>query len=215
VLLLHAWWGLTTLFIGACARLAAEPVWERAGVPADAPAVHGDTPRRREGPGTDLLDRLLGHDDWGARELFAACAALPEAELDREFDIGHRTLRATLRHMVRNVEAWTALMTGTPFSSTPDAFSLAVLQAWHERSFAAFAGFARTALCEGRLGETFTDAVGEQLSFGGAILHVVLHDAEHRTEAVHILERLGLTEPLELDHALWDHVSRGGLPGGD
>ena len=29
------------------------------------------------------------------------------------------------------------------------------------------------------------------MTFGGAIVHVVLHDAEHRSEALHILEHLG------------------------
>jgi hypothetical protein len=61
----------------------------------------------------------------------------------------------------------------------------------------------------GRLEETFVDSYGEHLRYGGAIVHVVLHNTEHRTEAQHILARMGLPETLEVDHALWDHVSRG------
>ena len=57
--------------------------------------------------------------------------------------------------------------------------------------------------------ETFVDHFGERMRYGGAIVHVVLHNAEHRTEALHILSRLDLPEVPEVDHGLWDHVSRG------
>jgi len=47
------------------------------------------------------------------------------------------------------------------------------------------------------------------MTFGGAIVHVVLHNAEHRTEALHILERVGAPDLPEVDHGLWDHERRG------
>jgi uncharacterized damage-inducible protein DinB len=47
------------------------------------------------------------------------------------------------------------------------------------------------------------------MTFGGAILHVILHNAEHRTEVLHILERLGVPNLPEIDHALWDYKRRG------
>jgi uncharacterized damage-inducible protein DinB len=62
---------------------------------------------------------------------------------------------------------------------------------------------------ERRLEDTFVDAYGAPLTFGGAILHVVLHDAEHRGEALHILERLKVSDLPEFDHGLWDFVRRG------
>jgi len=40
-------------------------------------------------------------------------------------------------------------------------------------------------------------------------VHVVLHDAEHRSEALHILERLGVPDLPEVDHGLWDQTARG------
>ncbi len=52
----------------------------------------------------DLLDRLLGHDAWTTRQLLLRCRNLTDEQLDREFDIGHRTVRATLLHVIRNVE---------------------------------------------------------------------------------------------------------------
>jgi uncharacterized damage-inducible protein DinB len=62
----------------------------------------------------DLLDRLLGHDAWTTRQLLDRCQELTEEQLDRPFDIGHRTVRATLLHMIRNVEVWADLMNGEP-----------------------------------------------------------------------------------------------------
>ena len=49
----------------------------------------------------DLLDRLLGHDHWMTRELLLRCADLSDDDLDREFELGRRTLRSTLHHIIR------------------------------------------------------------------------------------------------------------------
>ena len=52
----------------------------------------------------NFVDRLLGHDAWTTRQLLEICAKLPNEQLDREFDIGHRTLRATFDHIIHNME---------------------------------------------------------------------------------------------------------------
>ena len=67
----------------------------------------------------------------------------------------------------------------------------------------------RPSRTEQRLDDTFVDHFGGHMTFGGAILHVVLHDAEHRIEALHILERLGVPDLPEVDHGLWDQTARG------
>ena len=154
----------------------------------------------------DLIDRMLGHDDWATRTLLEACGALSDAQLDQEFDIGHRTLRATLDHMIFNVGFWTGLMTGNPVDRRREYTSLVALLDRHERAFAAFAAIARTARDEGRLDDTFVDHCDVKKSIGGTIIHVVLHNEGHRTEAIHMLERLGLPDVPELDHGLWDYL---------
>jgi hypothetical protein len=60
----------------------------------------------------DLLDLLLDHDHWATNTLLEACGGLPEAQWDRAFDVGHRTLRETFGHMVFNVPFWTAFLAG-------------------------------------------------------------------------------------------------------
>ncbi len=156
----------------------------------------------------DLLDRLLAHDDWATKLLLDVSRGPTDAQLDQPFDIGHKTLRATFEHMIVNVEFWTALMVEQPVDGQRDDRSVAALVERHERSYAAFATFVRRVRDEQRLDDTFVDHFGERQTFGGAIIHVVFHNAEHRVEALHILQRLGVPDLPEVDHALWDHIRR-------
>ncbi len=157
----------------------------------------------------DLLDRLLGHDHWATAQLLDLSRGLTEARLDQPFDIGHRTVRATFEHMIVNVAFWTGLMAGQPVETQRDDRSVDALIERHERSYAAFATLARRLRDEQRLDAAFVDHYAVRKSFGGTIIHVVLHNAEHRTEALHILERLGVPDLPEVDHGLWDYQTQG------
>ena len=160
----------------------------------------------------DLLDLLLDHDHWATRRLLEVSGGLTDAQLDQEFDIGHRTLRATFGHMIFNVPFWTAFLAGQPADggysadAQPDDRSLAALIDHHERSYAAFASLARRLRDERRLGDTFVDHYAVRKSFGGTILMVVEHNTEHRSEALHILERLGVPDLPEVDLGVWDYL---------
>ena len=155
----------------------------------------------------DLLDRLLDHDHWATARLLDVSRGLTDAQLDQPFDVGHRTLRATFGHMIVNVQFWTALMSEQrPVDAQRDDRSLAALIERHDRSYATFATLSRRVRDEQRLDDTYVDHYDARKSMGGTILHVVLHNAEHRTEALHILERLGLPDLPEVDHGLWDYM---------
>jgi uncharacterized damage-inducible protein DinB len=93
-----------------------------------------------------------------------------------------------------------------PYQRTPSSVEAQIAD--YGRAQSAFAALARRLRDEGRLEETFIDHFEQPITYIGAILHVILHDDEHRTEAVHILTRLGQGE-IEVDHGLWDHVNRG------
>jgi uncharacterized damage-inducible protein DinB len=157
----------------------------------------------------DLLDRLVEHDHWATTELLNLGRDLDDEQLDQSFDIGHRTARATFDHMIFNLGFWTALANGQPFEGRQDDRSLTALADRHERYYATFADLARRKRDEQSLEETFTDHYDSPMTFGGAILHVILHNAEHRTEVLHIFERLGVQGLPEIDHALWDYKRRG------
>ena len=160
----------------------------------------------------DLLDLLLGHDHWATRSLLDVSGSLTDAQLDQPFDIGRRTLRATFGHMIFNVPFWTAFLAGRPADggysadAQSDDRSLTTLIDHHERLYAAFALVARRLRDEQRLEETFVDHYAVRKSFGGTILMVVEHNAEHRTEVLHILERLGVPDLPEVDLGAWDYM---------
>lgn len=156
----------------------------------------------------DILDRMLEHDRWATHELLAASAGLTDAQLDQPFDIGHRTLRATFEHLVFNVEAWTAITAQTPLERYPPDPSLVEIEARFNLAQVAFAALARRLRDDALLDAMFTDHFDEEQSYGAVPIHVLLHNEGHRTEILHILTRLGVNEPPEVDHALWDHVRR-------
>lgn len=159
----------------------------------------------------DLLDRLLEHDRWATAHLLELCRGLTDEQLDRQFDIGHRTLRETFDHQIPNLDFWARLMTGRPVEPRQGPSSLETLIADHERFHAAFAAVARRARDEGQLEETFLEHHGLPMTYGGTILMVILHNEAHRTEVVHIFARLGVPElaQVEVDHGLWDFVRCG------
>jgi hypothetical protein len=163
----------------------------------------------------DLLDRLLEHDRWATDQLLELSRGLTNAQLDQPFDIGHRTLRETRDHQIPNLDFWTGLMTGQPIENQRGPSSLNTLIADHERAYTAFANLARRMRDEGRLDDTFRDHYGLPMTYGGAILMVILmvilHNEAHRTEVVHIFARLGVPElvQVEVDHGLWDFKRRG------
>jgi uncharacterized damage-inducible protein DinB len=157
----------------------------------------------------EVLDRLLEHDQWATTYLLDVSRGLTDTQFDKQFDIGHGSLHETFGHMIFNVEFWTAVMTGQEFDGQRDDYSLAALTDWHEQSYETFATFSRRVRDEQRLDDTFVDHFDQHMTYGGAILHVILHNAEHRTEVLHILNRLHVPDVPELDHGLWDFVRRG------
>jgi uncharacterized damage-inducible protein DinB len=154
----------------------------------------------------DLLDRLLGHDDWATTQLLDVCSALTDAQLDQEADVGHRTLRDTFDHLIYNVDAWTALMAQQPMvTERTEHPSIAELIERHRTAHAFFAGAARDLRDSGNLDGTFLDHYQYRQTNGGTIIHVIAHNTEHRTEALHILNRLGVSDVTEVDPQIWEH----------
>lgn len=155
----------------------------------------------------DLLDRMLGHDRWATSALLDLTKALTDAQLDQPIDVGHRTIRATLGHIIYNIEFWTALMRDGQAPAPPEDHSPAALAAWFGRVYDDFAGLSRQLRDEDRLDDSFVDHYDVKKSMGSTIIHVVLHNAEHRAEILHILERIGVPDVPELDHGLWDYLN--------
>jgi uncharacterized damage-inducible protein DinB len=159
----------------------------------------------------DLLDRLLGHDAWTTRQLLLRCRGLTDEQLDRPFDIGHRTVRATLLHIIRNVEVWSDLMSGQPVrpgsGEQPDDRSVPAMIARLDRAAADLARLARAVAERGGWDERFVDVLDRppvEKTYGGGIAHVITHSMHHRAQVLYMLRQLGVEGLPEGDVLSWE-----------
>ncbi|MBA2670265.1 MAG: DinB family protein [Gemmatimonadetes bacterium] len=159
----------------------------------------------------DLLDRLLGHDTWTTRVLLQRAHALSDEELDQEFDIGHRSVRATADHIIFNMEVWAALMAGqrpdTSRGSLPEDRTVPALVARLEAAASHLADVARVIADGGAWNELWTDTLDEpptRKSYGGAIAHVITHSMHHRAQLLYMLRKLDVMNLPEGDVLSWE-----------
>lgn len=162
----------------------------------------------------DLLDRLLEHDHWTTRALLLRCRDLTDEQLDRDFDIGLRTLRGTTHHIIRNMEIWSGLMTGrlTPANRNelPTSQSVDGLLERLDQASANLATLARSVAARDGWDECWIDTLDEpptEKSFGGAIAHVLTHSMHHRSQVIHMLRRLGVVDVPEGDVLSWENFA--------
>ena len=156
----------------------------------------------------DQLDRQLGHDQWTTNRLLALCRDLTDEQLDQEFDIGHRTLRATFDHMFFAVELWTMLMSGGErYEIARHRGSVQELRDRHDRVYGEIAKLARRLHDAGRLDETFIDHHNYPQEVGATILQVSMHNQQHRSDVLHILQRLGVPNLPDGDVQEWQHAA--------
>jgi uncharacterized damage-inducible protein DinB len=165
----------------------------------------------------DILDRLLGHDAWTTGEMLRGCHGLSDEELDRDFDIGHCTLRRTFLHVVRNMEVWTDLIAGRPVRADRGAIdegcSVDGLLARLDVVAPQLAEIATRLRDEGRLDERWLDHLDEPprtKSYGGAITHVLTHSMHHRAQILYLMRRLGVADRIEGDVLGWESWIREG-----
>ena len=159
----------------------------------------------------DLLDRLLEHDAWTTRQLLLSCRNLTDEQLDREFDIGQRTVRATLLHIIHNVEVWSDLMSGQPVRADQgvrlQGRSVAVLITRLDRAAADLKRVARAVDQRGGWDELWVDRLDSppaEKTYGGGIAHVITHSMHHRAQLLYMLHRLGVEGLPEGDVLSWE-----------
>ena len=165
----------------------------------------------------DILDRLLGHDAWTTRQLLVRCGELSEEEWSREFDIGHRSVKRTLGHIVDNMEIWTDLMSGKPQRPSEGAAVRAVAGLIRRLDVVAaeLAELAMRINRQGRMDEMWVDYLDKpptRKTYGGAIAHVITHSMHHRAQVLYMLRLLGMKNLTEGDVLSWEgqHLRTGG-----
>lgn len=166
----------------------------------------------------DLLDRLLQHDAWTTGQLLLRSQELTDADLDREFDIGHRSVRATFEHVIANMEIWGDLMGDVKVDPATDprrkGKSLDEMLVRLNDAAANLARIARDVADRDAWDKMWTDSLdGRQKSYGGSIAHVITHSMHHRAQLLYLLRQLGLADLPEGDVLSWEGAMRSGQIG--
>lgn len=158
----------------------------------------------------DLLDRLLRHDAWTTKQLLEICGTLSDEQLDQEFDIGHRTLRATLHHVIANMEIWSSLMAERqcprPTERTiPGMIGRLTSAASQLESIARKTADARA---WDDLWTDYLDDPPRKKSFGTAIAHIITHSMHHRAQILYMLRLSGVESLPEGDVFSWEAAAK-------
>lgn len=164
----------------------------------------------------DLLDRLLGHDAWTTELMLERARTLTDAQLDQDVDLGHRTVRRTLEHIIENMEIWTDLMNGAPqrlFSEPPEQWqTLNGLQERLQTVAPQLADMARNIRDRSAWDDLWTDYMDDpprQKTYGGALAHLLTHSMHHRAQLIHMLRHFGVPDVPEGDVLSWENSLKG------
>jgi uncharacterized damage-inducible protein DinB len=164
------------------------------------------------------LRDLYRHFDWAGDRVLSVSETLAEDELDRRFDIGLGSLRATLWHNWAAHWIWFQRIDGhspARFEFDGERASLAELRQFIDR-----ARITRRAKLDA---VTDTDLVreipyanlkGERFSrqLGEILLHVTNHAMHHHAQALNMLRHSGIAKPPRLDYLFMYHENPGSPP---
>jgi uncharacterized damage-inducible protein DinB len=162
-----------------------------------------------------VLERLLRHDAWTTRSLLVLSGGLSDAELDREFDIGHRTLRRTFVHIIRNMECWCDLMTGRPqrwsACEVPPRESVPALTDRLDVVADELLQLGKRVATENREEDFFVDYLDQpprRKPLGAGLVHIATHGMHHRAQCLYIMRQLGVKDLIEGDALSWERMHR-------
>jgi len=145
---------------------------------------------------SDLFQILLSHDRWATERVLDTCAALPNEQFHRPFDIGPGSLHDTLTHVVAAMRAWTDTLAaaeprprleGDGRRRTPGELLSLLEEAWQE-----FAAEARRLPLTETVSRRLRDGRIVQLTRGAVVAHVATHGMHHRAQCLNMLRQLGV-----------------------
>jgi uncharacterized damage-inducible protein DinB len=157
----------------------------------------------------DILDRLLVHNAWTTGRSIEQSRILSDDQLDQKFDIGLRTVRASIDHIINSMEWWTDLMKGLPqrgFENLgEDPMTLEGFSKRLEIVALQFAEVAHQQQTDGLLDEKWQgrDDQPTSFSYGTTIVHVITHSAHHRAQLMYMLKCLGVPDVIMGDALAW------------
>lgn len=154
-------------------------------------------------PMTAHFAQMAAYNAWANRRLFAACAALPEADLRAGLGVFFGSMLGTLNHMLVADRIWMARFEGAPPPALPlDAIlhdRLGPLRAAREAEDARIEAFVG-GLDPARLAAPLTYATVSRPAsvtqpLAAALTHFFNHHAHHRGQCHAMLTRLAAEAP--------------------
>jgi AraC-like DNA-binding protein len=161
-------------------------------------------PADRKVTAMDLLTRMVEHHVWLVGEMLTRAETLADETLDAPIELSVEdldadpTLRSLLSRLVGQLAMWDAAVHARPYDFELEAGeSLTSMRARLAEAGPAFLSAVRTIVDEGRLDETFVDAIcdpPEVFTYGGMIAHVLTFAAHRRTLVCGALIDAGVTD---------------------
>lgn len=184
----------------------------------DAPSgVHFHPPgglrlpaRDQVGP-MDVLTRMTEHHVWLTGEMVRVAGRLTDAQLDQpivlDVDDDEQTIRSLLSRLVGQMGMWNAALATRDYDwSVEDHESLTNMRRRLSEEGPAYLDAVRSVVADGRLDDTFVDALCEPaqvFTYGGMVAHVLTFAAHRRTLVALALARHGVDELGWGDPMLW------------
>lgn len=159
---------------------------------------------------TGTLRECFRYNDWARERLLGLAAGLADDQLDRPFEMGEGSLRATVYHLWAAEYGWLNRwqpQTGLTYDAECHGESPAEIGRRFRETAAARDAFLGR-LDDAGLAATFTftnkKGITSTFSIGDTMLHVCNHGTHHRAQAINMLRRLGVETPKPgIDYILW------------
>jgi AraC-like DNA-binding protein len=157
-------------------------------------------PAQRKVTAMDLLIRMLEHHIWLTGEMITQAERLPAAQLDQPIEVSvdddRQTARSLLSRLTGQMDMWNCAIANQPYDwSLEENESITAMRERLARVAPAFLSEVREVVTDGRLDETFVDALcepAELFTYGGMIAHVLTFAAHRRTLVVLALNTAGI-----------------------
>jgi uncharacterized damage-inducible protein DinB len=156
----------------------------------------------------ETMHVLYCYNDWANDQLLLACGQLDDEKLDRPFDVGFGSLRATMMHILIGEETFLLRAQGQVEARWGDENETVLVSRMKERFDDTrhrremfFMTLANTEMSERRV---YRDSFGSlyATTLGDLIVQVCTHSMHHRAQVVNMFRRVGANAP-ELDYIYW------------
>jgi AraC family transcriptional regulator len=170
-------------------------------------------PARNEVSSMDLLLKMVEHHVWLIGQIVDRAARLSAEQLDATIEVSvegvddNPTLRSLLSRLIGQMDMWNAALDGRSYDfGVEEGETIASMRSRLAEAGSAFLAQVRDVAEQGRLDETFVDAICEPpevFTYGGMIAHVLTFAAHRRTLAIGALHSVGITDLGSGDPMKW------------